>query len=57
MNDIDRAAEALARQHGGYWSEHPLWPSDKWRDEVTNEETRVGYWQWVVARLAEEGES
>ena len=54
-NDLAEAAEAMARKHGGWWREHPAWPLAKWCDEVVNDETRMGYWAWVVARIAEEG--
>lgn len=54
-NDMAIAAEALARECGGYWAAHPDWPVADWQAEVANEETRQGYWFWVVARIAEEG--
>jgi hypothetical protein len=56
MDDTLVAAENLMRGAGGYWQEHPDWPSAAWREEVANEETRQGYWFWVVSRIAEENE-
>jgi len=37
----------------GYWAIHPDYPLTDWQYEVTNNETRYGYWRWVEARLAE----
>lgn len=34
-----------------YWQEHPDYPIRDWKDEVANEETRHGYWQWVRDNL------
>ena len=53
-DDVYLAAEALSRAHGGHWAEHPDYQSHDWRLEVINQETRQGYWFWVVARIAEE---
>lgn len=43
--------EELAEQHGGYWSEHPLYPSEDWSLLVFNGEERRGYWEWVESQL------
>jgi hypothetical protein len=37
----------------GYWNEHPEFPSDDWAYEVSNKETRLGYWEWVELKIAE----
>lgn len=36
--------------NGGYWSEggHPDYPVEDWQFEVTNGDTRMGYWEWVA---------
>ena len=39
-------AELISRY--GYWGEHPEYPLDNWKDEVHNDDTRSGYWEWVV---------
>ena len=31
----------------GVWSDHPDFPSSDWKEEVANDETRLGYWDWV----------
>ncbi|WP_294131763.1 hypothetical protein [Sphingobium sp.] len=34
------------------WAEHPDHPVADWQAEVANDDTRLGYWDWVAARLA-----
>lgn len=36
----------------GYWGECPDHPVTSWQAEVSNNETRLGYWDWVEAQLA-----
>lgn len=31
-----------------YWGEDPEWPSRDWIFEVAEENTRLGYWEWVA---------
>lgn len=40
--------EAL-RERYGTWGQHPRWPERAWRDD----ETRLGYWDWVADRIAQ----
>lgn len=35
------------------WAEHPDHPVADWQAEVANDDTRLGYWDWVAARLAD----
>jgi len=42
--------EALS-QVWGYWGEHPDFPVADWQFEVTNGDTRLGYWEHVEARM------
>ncbi len=47
-NDI----QALAESHGGYWSgQHHDYPLTDWQREVSNGDTRLGYWEWLRAIL------
>jgi thiamine kinase-like enzyme len=46
----------LYDQHGGYWGEHPEHAISDWQYEVSNDETRQGYWDWVESRLEEAAE-
>ena len=39
---------------GDYWGEHRDHPIEDWRFEIDNGDTRLGYWQWVDARIAYE---
>ena len=39
--------------HEDYWGERPGHPIDDWKYEVRNDDTRMGYWEWVVAREEE----
>jgi hypothetical protein len=38
----------------GYWGEHPDLPYRKWVQDVNEDSTRMGYWEWVEAQLNEE---
>ena len=46
-------SETLRERFGGTWGEHPSWPVSDWRNEVADDDTRLGYWGWVSARLEE----
>lgn len=39
----------LANQHGGPWANHPDHPLQDWQYQVTNGDTRMGYWEWVLS--------
>jgi len=39
------------RDKYGQWGEHPKYPAGDWRYEVQNNDTRLGYWAWVVAQM------
>jgi len=46
--------DIIMAEYGGdrlAWGEHPKYPREDWRMEVYNEETTVGYWEWVSAGL------
>ena len=34
--------------------EHPDFPVSDWQDEVTDGDTRLGYWEWVALRISAE---
>lgn len=48
---MDADIEALSEKHGGYWGEHRLYPLSDWQEHVCNNETRLGYWEYVEAQL------
>jgi hypothetical protein len=35
----------------GHWGEHDKHPLADWRREVTENDTRLGYWDWVSTRI------
>lgn len=37
--------------YGGYWGEHPDYPQKEWADEVADDATRLGYWDWVEQQI------
>lgn len=36
---------------GDVWGEHPHYDRSSWRHEVSNEDTNLGYWEWVVHQI------
>ena len=44
----------LAEQHGAPWGTHPDYPLSDWQYEVNNDDTRLGYWDWVAAQIETE---
>lgn len=50
------SAERLRGQYGNF-GEHPDHLVAEWQHEVGNSYTRRGYWEWVSARIEEEGKS
>lgn len=39
---------AMADAYGGHWGAHPEYTVTDWTQEVTNGDTRLGYWRWVA---------
>ncbi len=48
---IDEIAEKC-----GYWEGHPDHPISDWQYLVANNDTRLGYWEWVASQLIFKGE-
>ncbi len=44
----------MRMRNGGTWGEHPDHTVEDWQFQVENDETRQGYWEWVVSRTEEE---
>ena len=42
-----------ANESGGRdtWDEDPNYPVADWQYDVSNDDTRLGYWEWVDAQL------
>ncbi len=53
---MEKTQQKLSDTYGGHWKQHPGYPVEDWKLEVENDDTRLGYWEWVEARLAEEAE-
>ncbi len=49
--DAGLNADALEAVYGKNQSGHPDFPSEDWRYEVANNDTRLGYWEWVVHKV------
>jgi hypothetical protein len=39
-----------------YWEPHPDHPVADWRYQVSNDDTRQSYWDWVRQRILDEAE-
>lgn len=42
------SARDMMNAYGGKWGENPHYPLVDWAWEVQNDDTRLGYWEWVV---------
>jgi predicted kinase len=45
-------ARELAKQYG-IWGEHPEFTLPYWQYEVRNDDTRLGYWDWVHQQITD----
>lgn len=43
----------LISEHG-YWGELATYPRTDWQYEVANGDTLEGYWDWVIAKQADD---
>lgn len=65
MEHITNAAgsSAMLEELKGTWNvgergyEHPKYQKESWRYEVANDDTTLGYWEWVLENLQINGES
>jgi hypothetical protein len=44
-------AEEICEIYGGYWAECPQFSTVDWREAISADETRLGYWDWVKLQL------
>ncbi|TJY57137.1 hypothetical protein E4T66_17145 [Sinimarinibacterium sp. CAU 1509] len=49
--DTGVAPIAIQDAHGGWWGQHPDYPLADWMHEVTEGDTRRGYWDWVSEKV------
>lgn len=47
--------EQVSKAGGDEWGEHPHYIRQAWRQEVDNEDTNLGYWEWVVHQVEANG--
>lgn len=47
---MTKLAVDLSDQHG-HWGSHRKFPVGDWKYCVDNDETRMGYWDWVAAQV------
>ncbi len=43
----------MANEPEEYWSEDMDYPLVDWKYEVQNDDTRLGYWEWVAGKREE----
>jgi hypothetical protein len=41
----------MAKSQLGHWENHPNYPLDDWKAEVANDDTRLGYHEWVMHKI------
>lgn len=47
----DKIAETRALEADNVWGEHPDWEREGWRTDVANNDTNLGYWDWVCHKI------
>ena len=57
MTTYEDQRDKLAKSHGGLWGEHMDYPVEDWQAEVACGDTRLGYWDWVMAQMGIGAES
>lgn len=50
-DDLSLDDAQLCDKYGGYWGAHPYYGLGDWRNEVANNHTRCGYWDWVFNQI------
>ena len=51
----DPESQKLANIYG-WWGQHPKYPRADWGSECFDNNTTLGYWEWVVGRIDDEDE-
>lgn len=49
--------EAFPDAEFDFWDSHPDYPVEDWQWEVSNDDTRLGYWGWVKSQMDQDAES
>jgi hypothetical protein len=53
---VKRMAEPPPVRHDNLWEEDPSFPRSEWADEAGNDDTLLGYWDWVEAQKEQESD-
>ena len=43
--------DAFIQRFGGLWGSHPQYARQEWMDEAGNNDTSLGYWDWVLNKI------
>lgn len=52
LSDLDRTPSQLERKYAPSGNDHPFLTNYQWLQAVRNNQTQLGYWQWVAAELS-----
>ena len=52
----DEKQELIVSCGGDVWGSHPEHDRDRWRSEVWEECTNLGYWDWVLHQIEMEAD-
>lgn len=57
MSDLsmEAAIEGLQQRYG-FHGQHADHPRSDWKYEVENDDTQLGYWEWLVHQMEANGE-
>lgn len=51
MSAYTEVRDKIIETYGGTWGETEHYPVEDWRYEVANDDTRLGYWDWVMTQM------
>ena len=51
----DPVAQLIERCGGNWWGSCAQYPADDWKTEVENNDTVLGYWDWVLSQAESDG--
>ena len=54
VSDYELSADQLRAAYGGNWEQYPKYPVSDWQHEVSEDNTRLGYWEWVAQSIEED---
>lgn len=49
-----RYSKPLRETVDDLWSSHEQFPKEQWKAEVANDDTHLGYWEWVESQLEQQ---